>query len=520
MRDRLAWMAGWGLAIGAAASPALADPQLVGLPELIARLGINNTPTGAGVVCAQVETLEFGNYGPVQGSAQFAGKTFLLQSGATGTSEHANEVAQNFYGNSLSIAPDVSTIYLYSAGDWLQGGFLRAGSTSTPTLPPLSTPGQVKIINGSWGGTFQSSGQDNDALRRADLVAGRDGVVMTYGMPNTGQSFPLMWGAYNGISCGLTNGTHVVGTTPVGYDGPGRQKPDIVAPNSLTSFATPFVSGAAAVLVQTARVAPGLSANPNAQRPEVIKAVLMCGTDRRPGWSNNPVTTGSARGTTATPLDPIYGADELDINLAHKILTGNEQNGSGSPPTSVNAQYRGWDLAPVAQNGSIYYRFSVPSLASKVSILATWNRTINLPASTFSLANFALRLWRVDVNGQLVSLNGNPGVPYFSGGNVFCDSNVDNVEQLYITNLQPGNYTLQVSRGDAIAGNWDVAVAWLFPNPALLGDLNDDGQVNIDDLLLVINFWGSCSGCQGDGNNDGLVNIDDLLLVINGWGQQ
>jgi hypothetical protein len=65
-----------------------------------------------------------------------------------------------------------------------------------------------------------------------------------------------------------------------------------------------------------------------------------------------------------------------------------------------------------------------------------------------------------------------------------------------------------------------VAVAWLFPNPALLGDLNDDGQVNIDDLLLVINFWGSCSGCQGDGNNDGLVNIDDLLLVINGWGQQ
>lgn len=518
MRDHLVRMAGWCLAVAATPSFALANSQLVGLPELIARLGINNTPTGAGVVCAQVEVLDSGSYSPDQSDAQFTGKTFILQSGPTGNSGHATLVGQNFYGNTQSIAPGVSTIYLYYAVDWLQTGFLRVGGG--PGIAPLATPAQIKIFNGSWGGSLGSNGQDNDAIRRADLVVGRDGVVMTYGLPNTGQSFPLMWGAFNGISVGLTNGTHVTGTTPAGLDGPGRQKPDVVAPAGLTSFATPFVSGAVALLVQTARTAPGLSANPNAQRPEALKAALMCGTDRRPGWTNNPVTSGSARGTTTTPLDPIFGADELDINLAHKILTGNEQNGSATPPTSVNAQYRGWDLATVAQNGSIYYRFSVPALAGKVSILATWNRTINLPASSMSMANFALRLWRVDATtGQLVSLNGNPGVPYFSAGNVFCDSNVDNVEQLYITNLQPGNYTLQVSRGDAIVGNWDAAVAWLFPNPSLIGDLNDDGVINIDDLLLVINFWGTCSGCSADANGDGLVNIDDLLLVINGWGQ-
>jgi hypothetical protein len=46
--------------------------------------------------------------------------------------------------------------------------------------------------------------------------------------------------------------------------------------------------------------------------------------------------------------------------------------------------------------------------------------------------------------------------------------------------------------------------------------------VNIDDLLAVINTWGTCpTGCDPDvtpfGGN-GLVNIDDLLRVINEWG--
>jgi hypothetical protein len=44
-----------------------------------------------------------------------------------------------------------------------------------------------------------------------------------------------------------------------------------------------------------------------------------------------------------------------------------------------------------------------------------------------------------------------------------------------------------------------------------------DGNVNIDDLLVVINAWGATSG-PADVNQSGLVDIDDLLAVINGWG--
>jgi hypothetical protein len=49
------------------------------------------------------------------------------------------------------------------------------------------------------------------------------------------------------------------------------------------------------------------------------------------------------------------------------------------------------------------------------------------------------------------------------------------------------------------------------------GDVNNDGIVNIDDLLGVITSWGQADSAA-DVNQDGTVNIDDLLAVINAWG--
>jgi hypothetical protein len=63
----------------------------------------------------------------------------------------------------------------------------------------------------------------------------------------------------------------------------------------------------------------------------------------------------------------------------------------------------------------------------------------------------------------------------------------------------------------------------LQPSPpsVALGDANHDGSVDIDDLLMVINAWGSCPAppvaCDADMNASGTVDIDDLLTVINHW---
>lgn len=55
------------------------------------------------------------------------------------------------------------------------------------------------------------------------------------------------------------------------------------------------------------------------------------------------------------------------------------------------------------------------------------------------------------------------------------------------------------------------------------GDVNDDGVVNIDDLVGVITSWGACAPyCPADltppPSGDGQVNIDDLVKVITSWG--
>jgi hypothetical protein len=50
------------------------------------------------------------------------------------------------------------------------------------------------------------------------------------------------------------------------------------------------------------------------------------------------------------------------------------------------------------------------------------------------------------------------------------------------------------------------------------GDLNFDGQVNTEDLLLFLGFFGCEGTCLGDFNHDGLVNTQDLLFFLGYFG--
>ena len=49
-------------------------------------------------------------------------------------------------------------------------------------------------------------------------------------------------------------------------------------------------------------------------------------------------------------------------------------------------------------------------------------------------------------------------------------------------------------------------------------DLDGDGGVGVNDLLLVIGDWGLCPNCIGDVYDETMVNVDDLLLIIAAWG--
>ena len=85
--------------------------------------------------------------------------------------------------------------------------------------------------------------------------------------------------------------------------------------------------------------------------------------------------------------------------------------------------------------------------------------------------------------------------PAFGGVDFACDSD-------------PGaNYYIQVSK----QGNECT------PRPD--GDVDNSGETDFDDLLIVLSTWGPCppSTCGGDCDCDGDVDFDDLLKVLSGW---
>ena len=60
----------------------------------------------------------------------------------------------------------------------------------------------------------------------------------------------------------------------------------------------------------------------------------------------------------------------------------------------------------------------------------------------------------------------------------------------------------------------------------IYGDINDDGSVDVLDLLELIAAWGNCDmappgeggdDCDPDLNGDGNVDIEDLLELIAQW---
>ena len=99
--------------------------------------------------------------------------------------------------------------------------------------------------------------------------------------------------------------------------------------------------------------------------------------------------------------------------------------------------------------------------------------------------------------------------PYFaSGGNQLCDSNlipdcVENSSNFEISLDQFYYSFIQDSPQDC-------------PDDALLGDLNDDGILNVLDIVLMVNLVLD-DGYDGvaDMNGDGVINVLDIVTLIN-----
>ena len=78
----------------------------------------------------------------------------------------------------------------------------------------------------------------------------------------------------------------------------------------------------------------------------------------------------------------------------------------------------------------------------------------------------------------------------------------------------PGQYTIQYNPNSVVV---------TLVSPPKIGDLNNDGMVNVTDLFQLLAAWGLCANpcppsCSADLNSDCKVNGFDLALLLGEWG--
>ena len=376
------------------------------------------------------------------------------------SSGHALVVGAVFYGsltgNFHGVAPGIAAVENDDA-DYFYNHVITT-----------NTPISARVVNMSYSNGVQEAptdqNYDNYAFAHTNVV-----FVAAVG-PNSGTpTSPATM--YNGIAVNI----YATGTnSAVMASGPttdGRSKPDLCAPVpdidswNATSYVTPEVSGAAALLLQ----AGTSSANvPAAQDARTIKALLLNSAVKPAGWSH----------TATAPLDTQYGAGVLNVYNSYLQLQAGQQSyissnttprgGPYTPPAGVLLDVpssSGWDFNTISTTSTTdtlnNYFFTLTgspgSSAFDLSATLTWDRQ----SGQASINNLYFYLY--DVTTSTLVDN--------------SISSVDNVQQLYDLNLAPGRYDLEIIKAGGIPGVTDVsdsetyAMAYSFtgvPEPSSL----------------------------------------------------
>ncbi|MEM6910263.1 MAG: hypothetical protein AAF555_01655 [Verrucomicrobiota bacterium] len=391
----------------------------IGFTELQEQLG-DALPDGSGIPVLQTEAAFSGQYLPqdasgesstaFSGTGNLADKSLLALSGLTGKSNHSARVADHFYGNrteaalgNAGLAPGISDIAVILAGD-----FINAADDGLGRL----------VQSHAWIG---SSSNDNLVLRGFDYAIAQEGIFSVIGVNNSsGSSVPqLLAPSYNSLAVGRSDGSHSRNGTPDDLDGPGRQKPEIVGPLDTTSWNTGLTASAGALL---------LSALGESDRdPRLIKALLLAGATRLEDafWEAGETWNQSE----SAPLDPVFGAGQLNILRAYQSLSGGPLVESG--PSNL----RGWSLLSLSESGTSTRSLEVPAgtVAGELSISLVWHSPVRALGPLFPT------YLRQELPNLRLSLAADDGSPVATS-----DSADLNLELLWLQALPAGTYDLEI----------------------------------------------------------------------------
>jgi hypothetical protein len=349
-------------------------------------------------------------------------------------SGHADAVAGNFYGVSGGVATNVMHVDNYEANTFLNYYINNNHSISDP------------VVNQSFIVGLSSQSTVDQIY---DNYAARHNTLFVSGIGNSGSVYPPAT-CYNGIGVAAYGGSSSLGPTPDN----GRCKPDITAPAGATSFSTPLVAGAVAVLLQAGMRGDGGNDIIAATNSCTVKALLLNGAVKPADWTNG----------AATPLDARYGAGVLNVFNAYEQLLKRKQTNLVLGSVATNAAHfptgatntigalSGWSFTNLTSSSSLdavaHYYFNVTNAPNQAAFTATATLVWNRQQSQSSINNLQLFLYNAG-NSNLVAV---------------CTSAVDNVQHLFVPVLPPGRYDLQVlKRGGAyVSAAETYALAYEF----------------------------------------------------------
>ena len=90
----------------------------------------------------------------------------------------------------------------------------------------------------------------------------------------------------------------------------------------------------------------------------------------------------------------------------------------------------------------------------------------------------------------------------------------------FVRATKPGAYaaTIDIVRVRDGAGTSHPLSATFTGGNGVSPDFNGDGRVDAQDLAVLLNSWGACSGCAADLDGNGSVGAADIAVLLNAWG--
>ena len=129
---------------------------------------------------------------------------------------------------------------------------------------------------------------------------------------------------------------------------------------------------------------------------------------------------------------------------------------------------------------------------------------------------------------QIVGISWNvDGNPSIRSGFVWADGVIRDLNDLIPLEMSLDIHTARgINEAGQIVGSAtnefnDPVAVLLTPIEGPAGDLNNDCQVGVKDLLILLGNWGSCDTCNTcpvDLDGDCVVGVTDLLILLANWG--